>query len=109
MFAVARRTGFHTHELKHGRWNRHDNLYLRGKTLGLLGVGSIGAETGRLAAAGGLMWLAYSIGVTSGGIIAERVSVKGIGTLALASCGPSMPNAILRCVTFSSWVKVSMI
>jgi hypothetical protein len=32
------------------------------------------------------MWLAYSIGVTAGGLVADGASVKAIGTLALTAC-----------------------
>ena len=37
MLAVAKRAHFQTAELKAGRWTRMDNVYLRGKTLGLVG------------------------------------------------------------------------
>ncbi len=54
MLAVARRAWFQTNELKHGRWTLRDNFTLRGRTLGLVGTGSIGAEVGRLARAIGM-------------------------------------------------------
>src|SRR5918911_4802213 len=41
MLGVARRAWYQTNELKQGRWTGLDNVYLRGKTLGLLGAGSI--------------------------------------------------------------------
>src|SRR6266852_2657917 len=40
MLATARRTWFQTNELKSGRWTSRYNLYLGGKTLGLVGAGS---------------------------------------------------------------------
>jgi len=60
MLAVARRAWFHTNELKSGRWTSHDNVYLRGKTLGLIGAGSIAAETARLGRAIGMEVLAWT-------------------------------------------------
>lgn len=54
MFAVAKRAWFQTNELKSGRWTSCDNLYLRGRTLGLVGAGNIAAEMGRLAKAIGM-------------------------------------------------------
>ena len=49
MLAAARRLAFSTAELKAGRWNSIDNIYLRGKMLGVIGTGSIGAEMIKLA------------------------------------------------------------
>src|SRR5574342_278557 len=39
MLAAAKRAYFQTAELKAGRWTRMDNVYLRGKTLGVIGTG----------------------------------------------------------------------
>jgi D-3-phosphoglycerate dehydrogenase len=60
LFAVARRVAFQTNELKHGRWTPRDNVFLRSKTLGLLGAGPIAAELGRLAPAIGMRVLAWT-------------------------------------------------
>jgi predicted MFS family arabinose efflux permease len=61
--------------------------YLMLGPFSIVGVPSTLDASGRLAAAaGGLMWLAYSIGVTAGGLIADSVSIKAIGILALAAC-----------------------
>lgn len=49
LLAISKRTWFQTNELKHGRWSAGENIYLRGKTLGLLGAGPIAAEMARLA------------------------------------------------------------
>jgi phosphoglycerate dehydrogenase-like enzyme len=54
MLAVAKRAWFQTNELKAGRWTPRDNVYLRGKTLGLVGAGSIAAEMARLGRAIGM-------------------------------------------------------
>ncbi len=50
LLAVSKRAWFQTNELKQGRWTGLQNIYLRGKTLGLVGAGPIAAETARLAA-----------------------------------------------------------
>jgi len=43
--------------------------------------------SGRLAvAAGGMMWLSYSAGLTAGGIISDSVNVRAIGQFSLVSC-----------------------
>jgi D-3-phosphoglycerate dehydrogenase len=60
MFAVARRTWFQTDALKRGRWIGMDNVFLRGKTLGVIGTGTIGAEMARLAVAVGMKVVAWS-------------------------------------------------
>jgi len=54
ILATARRLAFLTAELKSGRWNSMDNIYLRGKTLGVIGTGAIGGETLKLARAIGM-------------------------------------------------------
>jgi D-3-phosphoglycerate dehydrogenase len=60
LLAVARRAWYQTNELKQGRWTSRDNIYLRGKTLGLLGAGSIAAEMARLGQAIGMKVLAWT-------------------------------------------------
>ncbi|HLJ96944.1 MAG TPA: NAD(P)-dependent oxidoreductase [Gemmataceae bacterium] len=60
MLATARRTWFQTNELKCGRWTSQYNLSLRGKTLGLVGAGSIAAETARLGRAIGMRVRAWT-------------------------------------------------
>jgi phosphoglycerate dehydrogenase-like enzyme len=60
IFAVARRAWYQTNELKCGRWTRRDNVYLRGKTLGVVGTGAIGAEAARLGRAVGMEILAWT-------------------------------------------------
>jgi len=54
MFAVARRAWWHTDRLKRGQWAGRDMVFLRGKILGLIGMGNIGAETARLGKALGM-------------------------------------------------------
>ncbi len=60
MFAVARRTWFQTDAVKHGRWLGLENVYLRGKILGVVGAGHIGAEMARLALAVGMDVIAWT-------------------------------------------------
>jgi D-3-phosphoglycerate dehydrogenase len=60
MLAVARRVSFHTDALRRGRWVFKDSVYLRGKTLGIVGTGAIGIETARLARAIGMNVIAWS-------------------------------------------------
>jgi phosphoglycerate dehydrogenase-like enzyme len=60
MFAAARRVCYQTHQLRRGIWKTADNFYLRGKTLGILGVGPIGSETARLAQAIGMCVQAWT-------------------------------------------------
>jgi D-3-phosphoglycerate dehydrogenase len=61
MLAVARRAWFQTNELKQGRWTGRDNVFLRGKTLGVIGTGHIGQEMIRLAKAIGMKVIAWTM------------------------------------------------
>ena len=60
MFAVAKRAAFQTAELKAGRWTRMENVFLQGKTLGIVGTGNIGGEIARLANALGMDVVAWT-------------------------------------------------
>jgi D-3-phosphoglycerate dehydrogenase len=61
MLAAAKRAHYQTAELKAGRWTRAlDNVYLHGKTLGLLGAGAIAAAMARLARAIGMDVIAWT-------------------------------------------------
>jgi phosphoglycerate dehydrogenase-like enzyme len=73
MFAVARRTWYQTNELKAGRWTRRDNVYLRGKTLGVVGVGPIGGGMARMARAIGMKVIAWAFRPS-----AERAAELGV-------------------------------
>ena len=64
MMAAAKRAYFQTMEMKSGRWTRMDNVYLRGKTLGLVGAGNIGAAMGQLARAIGMKVIAWTFNPT---------------------------------------------
>lgn len=54
MLAVARRTSYYTDRMRKGKWAGMPGVTLRGKTLGVVGAGSIGVETARLARAIGM-------------------------------------------------------
>jgi D-3-phosphoglycerate dehydrogenase len=60
LLAVSKRAWFQTNELKCGRWTAAHNIYLRGKTLGLLGAGPIALEMARLAKAIGMQVQAWT-------------------------------------------------
>ena len=78
MLAVAKRAWFQTNELKSGRWTSRDNVYLRGKTLGLVGAGSIAAEMARLGRAIGMDVLAWTFHPTP-----ERAARLGVTFVSL--------------------------
>lgn len=60
MLATARRVVFQTSQLRKGIWKTPDNLFLRGRTLGVLGLGPIGAEMARLGQAIGMRVQAWT-------------------------------------------------
>src|SRR5262245_44734142 len=64
MLAAAKRAHFQTAELKAGRWTRMDNVYLRGKTLGVVGTGAIGGTVARLGRAIGMDVVAWTFSPT---------------------------------------------
>lgn len=65
MFALAKRTAYMTQSLKAGKWPRMDNIYLQGKTLGIIGTGHIGSEMARLANAIGMNVIAWTYNPTT--------------------------------------------
>lgn len=78
MFAIARRAWFQTQELKQGRWTSKDNFYLRGKILGIIGTGPIGAEMARLGRAVGMNLLGWTFHPSM-----ERASELGLTYVSL--------------------------
>jgi D-3-phosphoglycerate dehydrogenase len=78
MLAAAKRAHFQTAELKAGRWTRMDNVYLHGKTLGLIGTGAIGAAMARLARAIGMEVVAWTFHPS-----AARAAALGLRYVAL--------------------------
>ncbi|HVX14331.1 MAG TPA: NAD(P)-dependent oxidoreductase [Pirellulales bacterium] len=73
LLAVAKRASFQTSELKQGRWTALQNIYLRGKTLGLLGAGPIAVEMARLCRAIGMQVQAWTFHPS-----AERAAELGV-------------------------------
>jgi phosphoglycerate dehydrogenase-like enzyme len=65
MLAAARRVSFQTSELRKGIWKTADNIFLSGKTLGIVGAGPIGMATARLAAAIGMRVQAWTFHPTT--------------------------------------------
>jgi phosphoglycerate dehydrogenase-like enzyme len=61
MFAVARQAWEQTDLLKRGGWRVPNNRYLRGKMLGIIGLGNIGREISRLGRAVGLRVQAWTM------------------------------------------------
>lgn len=60
MFALAKRAAYMTSALKAGDWPRMDNVYLQGKTLGIIGTGHIGSEMARLGNSIGMNVIAWT-------------------------------------------------
>lgn len=73
MLAIAKRAWFQTQEMKAGRWAARDNVYLRGKTLGLLGAGPIAAAMAQLGRAIGMEVQAWTFNPS-----AERAARLGV-------------------------------
>jgi phosphoglycerate dehydrogenase-like enzyme len=60
LLAVAKRAHYQTARLKAGRWGGVDNVYLHGKTLGVVGTGAIGSAMARLGRAIGMDVVAWT-------------------------------------------------
>lgn len=74
MLAAAKRVVFQTGELREGRWGtRIDNIYLNGKTLGVIGAGPIGARMAALGKAIGMNVIAWTFNPTP-----ERADRMGV-------------------------------
>jgi phosphoglycerate dehydrogenase-like enzyme len=65
MLGCAKRLVFQTDELRAGRWGTLiENVYLQGKTLGVVGLGNIGTRMVRLGQAIGMRVLAWTFNPT---------------------------------------------
>lgn len=60
LLAAAKHLGFHTGELRAGRWTRHETVYLAGKRLGVVGTGNTGSRMAQLGRAIGMEVVAWS-------------------------------------------------
>ena len=73
MFAAAKRAAFQTAELKAGRWGLRQNIYLQGKTIGVIGTGNTGAEVARIANTLGMRVIAWTYNPSP-----ERAAAMGV-------------------------------
>ena len=73
MFAVAKRVAYQTAQLRAGVWQQPFSMMLQGKTLGVVGVGPIGAEMARLGSAIGMEVLAWTFHPSD-----ERAAALGV-------------------------------
>jgi D-3-phosphoglycerate dehydrogenase len=74
MMAAAKRVVFQTGEIRAGRWGtRIDNIYLNGKTLGVVGAGPIGARMAALGKAIGMNVITWTYNPTP-----ERAASMGV-------------------------------
>jgi D-3-phosphoglycerate dehydrogenase len=74
MFTVAKRAAFQTREIAENRWTRRMNLTVRGKVLGIVGTGNIGAEMAALGNAVGMEVIAWTFNPSPER--AERLGVR---------------------------------
>jgi phosphoglycerate dehydrogenase-like enzyme len=78
MLAAARRVAYQTRLMREGGWRTGENVYLRGKTLGVVGTGPVGAELARLGRAIGMDVQAWTFHPTP-----ERSAELGVRFVAL--------------------------
>lgn len=79
MLAAAKRLVFQTGEMRDGRWGtRIDNVYLNGKTLGVVGAGPIGARMMALGKGLGMKVIAWTFNPTP-----ERSAQLGVEFVSL--------------------------
>ena len=60
LFTVAKRAAFQTAQVRAHKWTRRMNLGVRGKVLGIVGTGNIGAEMARIGKALGMEVIAWT-------------------------------------------------
>ncbi len=73
MLAAAKRAAFQTSEVRAGRWTLMDNIFLGGKTLGVVGTGPIGARMAALGRGLGMRVLAWTFHPSD-----ERATTLGV-------------------------------
>jgi D-3-phosphoglycerate dehydrogenase len=59
MFDLSRKLSFHNADMENGQWSKHIGRLLRGKTLGIMGLGKIGKALVRMTSGLGLQYLAF--------------------------------------------------
>ena len=60
MLGAAKRCTIHTSQIKSGEWEPRDNIYLHGKTLGIIGTGNSGSVMAKLGNAIGMNVIAWT-------------------------------------------------
>ena len=80
LLATARRVAYHTASMKTGVWSQRFSMLLAGKTLGIIGTGSIGAYFAKLAKAIGMRVIAWTYNPTE-----ERAAELSVEFVSLES------------------------
>jgi D-3-phosphoglycerate dehydrogenase len=78
MLSAARDVAAMDRGLRHGRWSVREGLELQGRTLGLVGVGGIGAEMARIASGFGLRVIAWNRSPIASGVPVEAVPLDDL-------------------------------
>lgn len=73
MLGLARRFHVELRNMQEGRWQTTVGVELKGRTLGLLGLGKLGTATARLGQAFGMTTIAWSQNLTAGDAAAKGV------------------------------------
>lgn len=73
MLGLSRNLHIELANMREGRWQTTIGLELRGKTLGLLGLGKLGSEVARLGQAFGMTTIAWSQNLTAADAAGKRV------------------------------------
>jgi phosphoglycerate dehydrogenase-like enzyme len=81
LMSCAWQTGPLTTLIRQGGWTAQPGVPLRGKTLGILGFGSVGRPVARMGLALGMRVLAYSRSLTEEATNAEKVALADLDTL----------------------------
>ena len=75
LLAAARDVAAMDRNLRAGRWSVSEGIELRGRTLGLIGLGGVGSEMARIAAAFGMDVIAWNRSGRPAGVLARSVAL----------------------------------
>lgn len=92
IFALSKRAAYFTSEIKAGGWPRMDNVFLQGKTLGIIGTGHIGAELSWLANALGMNVIAWTFNPSD-----EKAAAYGLDYVSLEQLFTTADVVSLHC------------